>query len=406
MFVAVLVTLCIQFSAACVLAVAVESDDVRVRIEVHLSEVAAAEAGNSDIYVAGNVPALGVWRPDGLKLHRESEGLFSGEFAAVAGSDIQFKVTRGTWRTVERDGRGGDVANRRIRVLPPEGGGPVKAVVEVARWSSGGVQESSITGQVVQLGPQRSAFLRRARRVTVWLPEGYSESGDRYPVLYLQDGQNVFDAATAAFGVEWRVDETAARLIRDDRIMPVIVVAIWNSVERTDEYTVTSDEKLVAGGRGADYIRFLVQELKPLIDASYRTKSERQFTWIGGSSLGALISMHACMQQPEVFGGCLAFSPSLGWDREQILKQLDSAAGWPKDVRLWVSMGSAEGADEGACAVNLQRARRLFRQLQPEAGGITGRWCFREFAGAGHNEKSWSEQFPESLEWLTGGTDG
>ncbi|MFM7866751.1 MAG: CBM20 domain-containing protein, partial [Planctomycetaceae bacterium] len=96
---------------------AVESDDVRVRIEVHLSEVAAAEAGNSDIYVAGNVPALGVWRPDGLKLHRESEGLFSGEFAAVAGSDIQFKVTRGTWRTVERDGRGGDVANRRIRVL-------------------------------------------------------------------------------------------------------------------------------------------------------------------------------------------------------------------------------------------------------------------------------------------------
>jgi predicted alpha/beta superfamily hydrolase len=220
---------------------------------------------------------------------------------------------------------------------------------------------------------------------------------DTFPVLYLQDGQNLFDAATAAFGVEWQADESAQRLIAERTISEVILVGIWNTADRIDEYTTTADPKLNQGGNGGDYLRFLVEELKPMIDTTYRTRTDRESTWIGGSSLGGLISLHACLEYPEVFGGCLALSPTLGWDDERLLKELEEKGSWPENLRIWFSMGTAEGSREESWQSNLARARRLATQSagkRPDAGAQLE---YLEVEGGEHNEAGWVKPFANAL---------
>jgi predicted alpha/beta superfamily hydrolase len=272
--------------------------------------------------------------------------------------------------------------------------------VTVERWSSLDHHlKSSVTGNLILHEQVASQHLTRPRNVSVWLPPGYDESDKRYPVLYLHDGQNLFDAATAAFGVEWQVDETATRMIEADEIPPAIIVGIWNTSDRIDEYTLTKDRGLERGGRGLDYVQFLCEELKPFIDRTYRTQTKREATMIGGSSLGGLISLHACMEKPDVFGACFAFSPSLGWDDERLLKSLQSGASWPDKVHLWFSMGTNEGRENRDHATNLQRAHRLRDLLQADSQKTVH---FHEFDKAAHNEKSWSVQLDPALRHVLG----
>jgi predicted alpha/beta superfamily hydrolase len=145
-----------------------------------------------------------------------------------------------------------------------------------------------------------------------------------------------------------------------------------------DEYTLTKDERLGHGGRGLDYIRFIAEELKPFIDRTYRTEVDRESTMIGGSSLGGLIAMHACLEKPEVFGKCLAFSPTLGWDQEELLQSFHNGTKWPVNVRLWFSMGTREGRDSETQKVTRTRAERVgirrTRQASPlrRRAGRTG----------------------------------
>ncbi len=176
----------------------------------------------------------------------------------------------------------------------------------------------------------------------------------------------------------------------------MIIVGIWNTPERIDEYTLTRDSRLERGGNGSNYIRFMVEELKPLIDRTYRTRTERDATLIGGSSLGGSISMDACLQRPDVFGTCLAFSPSLGWDQERILNTLRKDA-WPENVYLWISMGTHEGRDPETQTRNLTRVRRAHELIVPSDSEPPVRIRLQEFADGSHDEKSWAAQFPAAL---------
>src|SRR5207249_2555235 len=170
------------------------------------------------------------------------------------------------------------------------------------------------------------------RNVLVYLPRGYRRfSRQRYPVLYLQDGQNVFDAATAFAGVEWGVDETAQRLIRKKLIEPLIIVAIANTGdERVHEYAPTrgvidasAKRKKRSRGLARHYGRFLIEELKPFIDKRYRTKREAEFTGLGGSSLGALLTLSLGLWFPNTFTRLLVMSPSIWWDDCVIYKMVE-----------------------------------------------------------------------------------
>ena len=170
-------------------------------------------------------------------------------------------------------------------------------------------------GTIIDLGIVQSKYTD-PRKVVVWLPSGYRAHGPRYAVLYMHDGQNLFDKATASYGMEWQVDETLDRLIRENKVRPTIVVGIWNTPKRLQEYLpskafaalppayIDRVRKLYGGEPlGDGYLKFIVKELKPRIDREFNVRRDRTNTVIMGSSMGALISLYAVTEYPRVFGG-------------------------------------------------------------------------------------------------------
>ena len=256
-----------------------------------------------------------------------------------------------------------------------------------------------------------SEFLAHDRDVLVWLPPGYQDGGSartfipevqdegsdvnrRYPVLYMHDGQNLFEPETAfQKGEHWRVGETATELIEAGRIEPLIIVGIYNTGEsRLDEYTPTDDVRL-GGGHAAHYGRMIIEELKPLIDLTYRTKRDAANTGVAGSSLGGLVSLHLGLTHPAVFSKIAALSPSVWWDRKAILKTVRQSRSKPK-LRLWVDMGTAEGRR------GLDDARLLKAALVGLGFSDGVDLHYAEYEGATHSEQAWSERVGPMLEWL------
>ena len=179
-------------------------------------------------------------------------------------------------------------------------------------------EKHTLTGNICRHPNFESRILRNRRDVLVYLPRQYRRTRDRYPVLYLQDGQNVFDAATAFGGVEWGVDETAQRLIRDKLLAPLIIVAVANTGEqRVHEYAPTRgrlDKRKRSKGMLRQYGKFLIEELKPFIDRKYRTRPDAESTGLGGSSLGGLATLALGLWFPNVFTRLMVMSPSIWWD--------------------------------------------------------------------------------------------
>ncbi|MBA3269995.1 MAG: alpha/beta hydrolase, partial [Acidobacteria bacterium] len=226
-----------------------------------------------------------------------------------------------------------------------------------------------------------SAFLPDDRNVTVFLPPGYGAvPGRRYPVLYLHDGQNLFDPHVAfKKGEHWRVGETATALIEAGRMPPLIIVGINNTgLWRLDEYTPTHDRHR-GGGRADAYGRLLVEELKPFIDSRYLTLPDAGHTGLGGSSLGGLVSLYLGLKYPDVFSRLAIMSPSVWWDRRTILRNVRDARPKPP-LRIWVDVGTREGER------HVENARLLKTGLEKQ-GWIEGTDLhYEETAGGSHSE--------------------
>ncbi|MBK6470830.1 MAG: alpha/beta hydrolase [Betaproteobacteria bacterium] len=249
------------------------------------------------------------------------------------------------------------------------------------------------TGHIERIAPQPSAFVS-PREVQVWLPPGYATAlARRYPVLYLHDGQNVFDAL--AVGAEWQVDETAQRLVQAGAVAPFIVVAVASNDDRFRDQTPlpgTAGPRATEGGGAAAYGRYLVQELKPLIDARYRTQPGRDSTAVGGSSLGGLVSMWLLLQHGDAFGAGLVVSPAVWWADNAIVAQVAAAPATTPVPRLWLDVGLDEGHG------TLDGARRLRAALQARG------WApaYLEQPGAGHDEAAWAARVESMLRFLYG----
>ncbi len=247
-----------------------------------------------------------------------------------------------------------------------------------------------------------SAFLSTPRHIVVCLPRGYAESTAAYPVFYLQDGQNLFDPSTS-FAGDWQADAAADVLAARGAIEPLLLVGVYNTgLRRISEYTPTRRAADRKGGKGDRYARMLARELKPFIDAQYRTRRGPEHTAVGGSSLGGLASLEAALLYPRVFGKAAVMSPSVWWDQRSIVGMVRRfrAAAPP---RLWLDTGTAE-CDTPQAAVD---DARLLRDALIERGwreGVDLR--YREFEGAGHNEAAWGARFGEVLQWLFGVSGG
>ena len=256
--------------------------------------------------------------------------------------------------------------------------------------------DHTLTGDFRMHSDFRSRFLPNPRNILVYLPPGYdSDSTRRFPVLYLNDGQNLFDGATSFVqGEEWGVDETAHELITTGLIQPLIIVGVYNTGEhRIDEYTPTLDPRVRKGGKADLYGRLLVDEVKPFIDSCYRTQTGPNKTGLGGSSLGGLVSMHLGLKYPTVFGKLVAMSPSAWWDRGAILHEVRSLRVKPS-TRIWLDIGTNEGA------YTIRNIRALRDAL------IAGGWrlgddlSYFEARGAHHNEKAWGKRMGPALQFL------
>lgn len=263
-----------------------------------------------------------------------------------------------------------------------------------------------------------------SRTIDIWLPEGYDAS-QRYPVLYMHDGQMLFDASTTWNGQEWKVDETLGALIAQGQVPPCIVVGVWNAGEQRytdyfprkvfeaipEDFLARMRDEAEAQNRGVvelesiasdAYLRFLVEELKPAVDAAFSTRPEREHTFIAGSSMGGLISMYAICEYPEVFGAAACLSTHwIGvWDDldnpipETFAAYLKEHLPEPGEHRFYFDHGT-ETLDQW-----YGRGQALVDAVMVEAGYGASDWKTLVFEGTDHSENAWAERFHIPLEFL------
>ena len=240
--------------------------------------------------------------------------------------------------------------------------------------------------------PFESQILGNTREITVYLPAGYDERDDRrYAVLYMQDGQNLFDPHRAYVpGNHWRLQDAADAAIGERTAAPMIIVGVDHAgPARMDEYTPVTDAKHSGGGRAADYARFVVEELKPAIDARYRTLADAEHTGVGGSSLGGLVSLYLVLHHPDVFRRAAVLSPSVWWGGRAILADTDAYDGTPP--RLWLYIGGREGMEA------LRDTRELRRRI--DGKGWRDYEYFEDRRGD-HSERAWARRVRQALEFL------
>ncbi len=297
----------------------------------------------------------------------------------------QFKITRGSWLSVECNAAGAPVDNREIKLsrdttirLVIAGWQDNFKAAEKKHTASANVHILSDTFRMPQLG--------RTRRIWIYLPANYAASGKKYPVIYLQDGQNLFDDLTSSYG-EWGIDEILDKLpAKDQCILIGIDHGGENRITEYDPYDTKYGK-----GRGDDYVEFLVKTLKPYIDQHYRTRPDARHTTIVGSSMGGLISMYAILKYPHVFGNAGIFSPAF-WLSQAIYSYAASRK-LPKYTNIYFVCGDAESDDmvtDVHKMVSLLRGKGLSPLNTPEVIA----------KGARHNEKQWNSDFPGFYSWV------
>lgn len=350
------------------------------------------------VYVAGT---FNDWNPGhrAYRLKKENGSTYAITLPDLSSGKHEFKFTLGSWERVEVDQSGADVGNRMIEV-PEEGG--VTYASEIYGWrpanrawpfpNSTATASVSVLDEAFPMDP-----LDRTRRVWIYLPPDYERSGRAYPVLYMHDGQNLFDDATSYAG-EWGVDETLDSLHAAGD-PGVIVVGIDNGGEvRADEYSPWRNARLDSGGEGDAYVRFLAETLKPHIDSLYRTQPGPATTGVMGSSMGGLISLHAMAQAPDVFGVAGVFSPAF-WFAPDIF---DAAEGMePRPfTRIYMMTGALESAQGERDSVYVEDHERMAATLT-DAGFERGehfRALVRE--DGWHAEWFWRREFAAAYQWM------
>jgi predicted alpha/beta superfamily hydrolase len=245
-----------------------------------------------------------------------------------------------------------------------------------------------------------SRFLRNQRDFIVYLPPRYHEQPERrFPVLYMHDGQNLFDGATSFVpGMDWHVGHTADDFILTGAVQPVIIVGIYNVGKvRIHEYTPTKAPRL-GGGRADRYAKFLIQEVMPFIQQEYRVLSDPRVTGMGGSSLGGLVSLYLGLKHPQIFGRLAALSPSLWWNQRMIHRFAAAAPVEPRP-RIWLDIGTKEGP-------RIVHDVEEFRDVLLQKGWQLGRDLhYQRIEGAEHNEAAWAQRVGPFLQFLYPATE-
>ncbi len=339
---------------------------------------------DDSVYVTGDFQG---WVPDAAasQLRRRSDGVYTATLTFTPRETVRFRFIRGDWPRVEVAADGFSIEDRTYVPNPSDEGQEVSFTVQA--WADLAWPRATRAGRIEIWRPAAWPD----RRVWTYLPPGYATSTDRYPVLYMLDGQNVFDLGTS-FAGEWNVDETCEQLITTQQMRPLIVVAIDNgSEDRIAEYTPTADPTF-GGGQGDAHLDRIIDDVKAEVDVRFRTLTGPETTGVAGSSLGGLMALYAAYTRGGTFGRAAALSPSLWWADRWIIDFIGARAKFEGPV--YMDMGTLES---GQGIADLRAMAEVLRSqgFVDEAD----LWVFEDPAGA-HNELAWRRRFPDALRRL------
>jgi predicted alpha/beta superfamily hydrolase len=358
----------------------------QVKVTFITGKIAASKTTVKNISLAGD---FNNWNPanPACQLKPDPEGNYQLIIDMPMGK-YSFKATKGSWETVECKADGSDVDNRDIDIVHD-----TTIMINIAGWKDNfPPQEKKHTASAnVHIISEKFDIpqLARQRRVWIYLPPDYEKSGKKYPVIYMHDGQNLFDEFTSGYG-EWGIDEIMDK-------MPDANESIIVGIDHGGDFRITEydpyDSKY-GKGRGADYVDFLAKTLKPYIDANYRTKKAAKYTTIAGSSMGGLISMYAVLKYPDVFGTGGIFSPAF-WIAPPIY-DFAKQQQLPARTRFYFVCGDSEGP---GMVDDMQKMADIIYEKGISENNITT----VIMQGERHNEKQWNKDFPAFYNWLVKG---
>lgn len=338
------------------------------------------------IYVAGDFQGWNPGDPNfALQKNNEDKWMIVLD-AMTQGTTIQFKFTRGDWGTVEKGIFGEEIPNRTYTF----GNGDIVGI-NIYNWADNGGGGNSTAAENVFI--MDDAFympqLDRDRRIWIYLPPDYETSGSYYPVIYMHDGQNLFDTYTS-FAGEWEVDETLNNLYDDGFSVPIVIGIDNGGAERINELTPWQNPNY-GGGDGALYMDFIIETLKPYVDENYRTLPERESTAIWGSSLGGLISFYGSVKYQDIFSKAGIFSPSY-WFSDSVWTFCQEM-GHQQDMKLYQMAGSLEGG-------SMVSDTWAMHDSLSDIGFTEDELSTKIVVGGQHNEQLWREDFEAAYLWL------
>jgi enterochelin esterase-like enzyme len=340
----------------------------------------------TSIYITGNDEKLGEWNPAVTKLNRDQNNGWKIALSFPKGTKLEYKFTLGRWN-VEALTDKGETPNNSILNIATD----TIVSVKINQWGNASPRTNNFHGQITGNVKYHRNFKGEgllSRDIIVWLPPSYErEKHKRYPVLYAHDGQNLFDPSTSSFGVDWQLDETADSLIRQGIIQDIIIVGIYNSPERIKEY--------YTGNAGESYINFVVKELKPFIDKTYRTLPDRLNTATMGSSAGGLVSFMLVWEYNNIFSKAACISPAFFIRGLDYITPVLNSRTKRKNCNIYIDCGGI-----GLDSILLVGAEKMLKALKKK-GYIEGKdyvWFFDKTGE--HNEQNWARRLWRPLEYF------
>jgi len=357
------------------------------QVTLKIIAMPASTPENETIYIAGT---FNNWNPNNASYILTANAANQPEINLPVGSgSIEFKFTRGNWESVESTENGSFVPNRTFTY-----GNGQTIEITIAGWEDldGGGGGNSTAAPNVHIVSEDFAMpqLNRTRRIWIYLPPDYDTTTKSYPVVYMHDGQNLFDSKTS-FAGEWEIDESLNSLFSQGYEVPIVVGIDNGGSNRIGEYTPWRNTQY-GGGDGEKYTAFIVETLKPFIDSHYRTLRTSESTGIMGSSLGGLISHYAMVAYPDVFSKIGIFSPSY-WFSDSVFTYTTEHFN-PTSARVYLMCGTNEG--DGDMVPDMQRMAILLQNAGLTAENIQ----VKIVAGEQHNEAAWKQQFATTIKWL------
>ncbi|MBB3697332.1 alpha/beta hydrolase [Flammeovirga yaeyamensis] len=341
-----------------------------------------------DIFITGNQQKLGNWDPSAIQLSKIDNQHYTFSSFFEVNDLVEYKFTQGDWKFQAADKDGNEWGN--LEFMMPDKDTTIE--ISINNWTDGSklIPKGQITGNVEYFKDFKIKGLED-RDIIVWLPPSYSSnSRQRFPVLYMHDGQNIIDPKTSSFGVDWQVDETVDQLSKANLLQEMIIVGVYCTKDRNDDYGVTEKGKI--------YRKAFATDIKKLIDTNYRTLPEKEHTLVAGSSMGGLVSFMIAWEHPDVYAGAISMSPAFKYQEFDYIDLIQKDK--KREVIFYIDNGG-----KGVDVILQPGVDKMISHLK-SIGYTSGKDLFLVIdKNAKHSEGDWAKRFPDAIKLFFGKKD-